>query len=208
MNARWRFPMAAALAVPWALSIASPGRLAASGDEVAEILAAGALAQTRNPVVANFLLEEGGALLSASERAQALEQSSTALRGQTNFMALTMQGIGGMMSSDSMRDAQESARKMMSPRSLLLAAAGIGPAMAAPAAGQMESEMKQAMTDPWVRGIAAAQALESAGEVQAAARFYVNCLQLLQAEWVPDACLEGIVALGPESNACRPSFPS
>ena len=89
--------MAAALALPWALSIVSPAPLAAAGDEVAEILAAGTLAQTRNPVVANFLLEEGGPLLSASERALALEQSSTALRGQTNFMALTMQGIGGMM---------------------------------------------------------------------------------------------------------------
>ena len=197
MNACRRFSMAAALALPWALSIAAPAPLAAAGDEVAEILAGGTLAQTRNPVVANFLLEEGGPLLSASERAVALEQSSTALRSQTNFMALTMQGVGGMMSSDSMRDAQETARAMMRPKNLLLAAAGIGPAVAAPAAGQMEREMKQAMTDPWVRGLAAAQALERAGEVQAAARFYVNCLQLLQAEWVPDACLEGIVALGP-----------
>jgi HEAT repeat protein len=74
---------------------------------------------------------------------------------------------------------------------------GIGAATPMPQAGQLEREMKEAMTDPWVRGIAAAQALEKAGEAQAAARFYVNCLQLLQAEWVPDACLDGLLALGP-----------
>ena len=193
---RWR-SFAGALALLWALPSVSPTPLAAAGDEVAEILAAGALAQTRNPVVANFLLAEGGPLLTEAERAAALDQSSTALRGQTNFMALMMQGVGGMMSSDAMRDAQESAQKMMSPRGMLLGAMGIGPSIPTPPAGQMEREMKQAMTDPWVRGIAAAQALEKAGEVQAAARFYVNCLQLLQAEWVPDACLEGILDLGP-----------
>jgi HEAT repeat protein len=104
-----------------------------------------------------------------------------------------------MMSSDTMRQMQEAGAKAMSGKSLLaMAALGVGPAMPTPPpAGQMEREMQQAMTDPWVRGIAAAKALEKAGEVQAAARFYVNCLQLLQAEWVPDACLEGLLELGP-----------
>lgn len=198
MSSRRSRPFTTALALLGALSCLSPPPLAAAPDEVAEILASGALARTRNPVVASFLLEEGSPLLTESERARALDQLNTALRSQTNFMTLMMQGIGGAMSSDSMRDMQEAAKKAMSGRSLVtMGVLGIGPAMPTPPAGQMEREMKQAMTDPWVRGIAAAQALEKAGDVQAAARFYVNCLQLLQAEWVPDACLDGLLDLGP-----------
>lgn len=86
----------------------------------------------------------------------------------------------------------------MSAKGLLaLGVLGVGPATPTQQAGQMEREIQQAMIDPWVRGIAAAQALEKSGDAQAAARFYVNCLQLLQAEWVPDACLDGLVDLGP-----------
>jgi HEAT repeat protein len=172
--------------------------LGAAENEVEAILATDALARTRNPVVANFLLEEGAPLLTEAERARTLDQLRTALRGQTNFMTLMMEGLGGVMSSDSMRAMQEAGQKAMSTRGLLtMGVLGVGPAMPTPPAGQMEREMQQAMTDPWVRGIAAAQALERAGEVQAAARFYVNCLQLLQAEWVPDACLDGLLDLGP-----------
>ena len=199
MSNRRRGSLAAALlAGTVGFGVATAARGAAT-DEVGAILATDALAQTRNPVVANFLLEEGASLLTESERRQALEQLNTSLRNQTSFMTLMMQGLGGVMSSDSMRGMQEAGAKAMSAGSLIsMVALGVGPAMpTAPAPGQMEREMQQAMTDPWVRGIAAAEALEKAGEVQAAARFYVNCLQLLQAEWVPDACLEGLLNLGP-----------
>jgi HEAT repeat protein len=185
---------AAVVALLWS----QPTPLAAAGDETGAILASRALAGTRNPVVANFLLEEGAPLLTETERGQARDQLNTALRSQTNFMTLMMQGMGGAMSSNGMRQMQEAGKNAMSVRSLLtMGVLGVAPTMPAPQAGQIEREMKQAMTDPWVRGIAAAKALEKSGDVQAAARFYVNCLQLLQAEWVPDACLDGLLELGP-----------
>ncbi|HXU32290.1 MAG TPA: HEAT repeat domain-containing protein [Thermoanaerobaculia bacterium] len=187
---------ALALGMGWAGLVPAP--LVAADDEVAAILADGALSETRNPVVANFLLEEGAPLLTESERATALDQLKTALSAQTQFMTLMMQGAGGVLSTPSFRAMQEAGKKAVSVKGLVtLGVLGVGPAMPTPQAGQMEREIRQAMTDPWVRGIAAAQALEKAGEDQGAARFYVNCLQLLQAEWVPDACLDGLVDLGP-----------
>ena len=53
------------------------------------------------------------------------------------------------------------------------------------------------MTEPWVRGIGAARALAALGDAEAAARFYVACLQMLQGDWAPTACLEDIIGLGP-----------
>ena len=192
------FAAASALALGFGWWSLVPSPLVAADDEVAAILADGALSETRNPVVANFLLEEGAPLLTESERASALDQLKTALSAQTQFMTLMMQGAGGVLSSPGLRAMQEAGKKAVSVKGLLtLGVLGVGPAMPAPQAGQLEREIQQAMTDPWVRGIAAAQALEKSGEAQAAARFYVNCLQLLQAEWVPDACLDGLVDLGP-----------
>ena len=155
-------------------SVLTHASLAASAD-LAALLAGGSLAEIRNPVAANYLLEEGAPRLSEAERAAALDQLRDALRSQTNVMALAMQGVGGMLSSDAMRDGMQAAKKLMGPGALLGGLAGIAPAVPMPAPGQMEREMKQAMVEPWVRGIAAARALEKAGEVQAAARFYVNC---------------------------------
>ena len=62
----------------------------------------------------------------------------------------------------------------------------------------MQQEMQEAMTDPWVRGIEAAAALERLGDANAAARFYVQCLAFLPQAWVPEACLQGILGLGPD----------
>lgn len=192
------FPCAVrVVALAGALACA-PASRAAGSEEIAEILASGALAQTRNPVVANFLLEEGAALLTEEERAQAREQLDTALRRQTNAMSLMMQGVGGVMSSPTARRMQQAGGAGRGVgRTVAMGVLGVGSATPSPGAGELEREMREAMTDPWVRGIAAAKALEKAGEVQAAARFYVNCLQMLQAEWVPDACLDGLLELGP-----------
>ncbi len=187
-----------AVAVGAAAALAADGPGAAPSSDLTALLAGGSLAEVRNPVAANYLLEEGAPRLSEAERAAALDQLRDALRSQTNVMALAMQGVGGMLSSDAMRDGMAAAKKMMGPGALLGGLAGIAPAVPMPAPGQMEREMKQAMVEPWVRGIAAARALEKAGEVQAAARFYVNCLQILAEDWAPAACLEGIVGMGPE----------
>jgi HEAT repeat protein len=196
---RPRSLLSARVAVALAASAAALGTSAAAGDELAALFESRALEQTRNPVVANFLLEEGAPLLRASEAAAAREQLATALRSQTDFFALTMQGIAGLHSLPSARQAREAAAGGGGLRQALrMGILGVGSATPMPQPGQFERELREAMTDPWVRGIAAAKALERAGEVQAAARFYVNCLQLPDVEWVPAACLDGIVELGPE----------
>jgi HEAT repeat protein len=64
-------------------------------------------------------------------------------------------------------------------------------------ANQAQREMEQAMAEPWVRGIGAARAMAALGDAQSAARFYVACLQMVDADWVPGACLEDIIGLGP-----------
>jgi HEAT repeat protein len=48
-----------------------------------------------------------------------------------------------------------------------------------------------------VRGIGAARAMAALGDAQSAARFYVSCLQMVETDWVPDACLNDIIGLGP-----------
>ncbi len=66
------FAAASALALGVGSLGLAPAPLVAADDEVAAILAEGALAETRNPVVANFLLEEGAPLLTESERVRSI----------------------------------------------------------------------------------------------------------------------------------------
>ncbi len=170
-----------------------------AGDPLSELLDARELKKTRNPVVASFLAGEGAALLPEELRERALQQLRGALQGQTNFMGLMVAGMGGMMGSDTMKKQQEWASKQSTGKLMVGAFLGIGPAAPpTPSGEQMQQEMQEAMTDPWVRGIEAAAALERLGDANAAARFYVHCLAYLPRDWVPEACLQGILGLGPE----------
>ena len=167
-------------------------------DRLAELLDARELKQTRNPVVASFLAGEGAALLPEELRERALQQLRGALQGQTNFMNLMLAGMGGMMGSDSMKKQQEWASKQSMGKMAVGAYLGVSPVAPPTVSGeQMQQEMQQAMTDPWVRGIEAAAALEKLGDANSAARFYVHCLAFLPQDWVPEACLQGILGLGP-----------
>ena len=157
------------------------------------------LKQSRNPVVASFLAGEGAALVPEELRERALQQLRGALKGQTNFMGLMLAGIGGVMGSDAMKKQQEWASKQSTGKMMAGAYLGISPtAPPTPSGEQMQQEMQEALTDPWVRGIEAAAALERLGDANAAARFYVQCLAFLPQAWVPEACLQGILGLGPE----------
>ena len=168
-------------------------------DPLADLLDARELKQTRNPVVASFLAGEGAALVPEELRERALQQLRGALKGQTNFIGLMMAGVGGVMGGDAMKQQQEWASKQSTGK--LMAGAYLGIAPSAPPAfsgDEMQQQVQQALTDPWVRGIEAAAALEQLGDANAAARFYVQCLAFLPQAWVPEACLQGILGLGPE----------
>jgi len=185
--------------LPVAPAVAQQEAAAVSADPLADLLAERALKQTRNPVVASFLAGEGAELVPEELRERALQQLRGALKGQTSFMNLMVSGMAGMMGSDAMKKQQEWASQQSKGKLLAGAYLGIAPAAPpAPSGDQMQQEMQQAMTDPWVRGIEAAAALERLGDANAAARFYVQCLAFLPQAWVPEACLQGILGLGPE----------
>ncbi|MEO7793570.1 MAG: HEAT repeat domain-containing protein [Thermoanaerobaculia bacterium] len=179
---------------------AQPGASAAlPSDPLTGLLDERVLKETRNPVVASFLAGEGATLVPEDLRARALQQLRGALKGQTNFIGLMMAGLGGVMGGDTMKKQQEWAAKQSPGKMMAGAYLGISPVAPAPPSGdQMQQEMQQALTDPWVRGIEAAAALERLGDANAAARFYVQCLAFLPQAWVPEACLQGILGLGPE----------
>jgi HEAT repeat protein len=168
-----------------------------AGGTLDKLLSEGLLAKTRNPVPASFLLNEGGKLLTPEQLTAALEQLRAALKVQTNAMRVMMEGAVDMMNSDSVRSQVENAQKQSVGGSIIKGMLGISQAPPPVSGQQMQQDMKQAMIDPWVRGIEAAHALEQAGDAQGAAGFYVNCLQMLEADWVPSACVDGILELGP-----------
>jgi HEAT repeat protein len=175
----------------------------ASAETLEELLASRALESVVHPVAAQFLAEEGGVLLSDAQKAEASAQLKRALQQQTNPMVLMMRGMGGAMNTSSMQQMREQA--MQSQRGGLIgnmvkSAVGIGPSGGTPSqidGAQAEREMQQAMAEPWVRGIGAARAMAALGDAQSAARFYVSCLQMVDTDWVPGACLEDIIGLGP-----------
>ena len=185
------------LAFPLAPELAAQEDVPA--DPLVELLDARELKNTSNPVVASFLAGEGAALVPEELRERALQQLRGALKGQTNFMGLMLAGMGGVMGSDAMKKQQQAASQMSSGKLMAGAYLGISPVTGpAPSGDEMQREMQQALTDPWVRGIEAAAALDRLGDGNAAARFYVQCLAFLPQDWVPAACLEGILGLGPE----------
>ncbi len=184
--------------LPVAPAAAQPEAAAVAADPLTELLDARELKQTRNPVVASFLAGEGAALVPEELRERALQQLRGALKSQTDFMGLMLSGMSGVLGSDTMKKQQEAAMKLMKPGAMLGAAVGVMPQVQSVSGDQMQREMQQALTDPWVRGIEAAAALERLGDPNAAARFYVQCLAFLPQAWVPEACLQGILDLGPE----------
>lgn len=170
----------------------------ALADPLAELLASSELESSTHPVAAEFFFGEGQSRLAEKERAQALDQFATALGRQTNAIGMMTQGMAGAMNTDSVKEMQEFQKRNSGPGGMAKAMLGIAPTVPQIDSHKMERDMQQAMVDPWVRGIGAAQALVAAGKVNTAATFYLSCLQMLQADWVPGACLDGILDLGPK----------
>jgi HEAT repeat protein len=172
--------------------------LTARAETLDELLASRALESVVHPVAAEFVAAEGSASLTEQQRATAVTQLKRALGRQTNPLTLTMQGAGSVMNAPSLQRMRENAQRQMSAGGMVRGALGIGAGAGATAdPEQMQREMQEAMTEPWARGIGAARALAALGDAEAAARFYVACLQMLQGEWAPTSCLEDIIGLGP-----------
>ena len=170
----------------------------AAADPLAELLESAELESATHPVAAEFFFGEGQAKVGEAERAEVKEQLVTSLTRQTSFIGMVMQGVSGTMGTDSMKQMQEWQKRNSAGSMMVKGALGLGPAPPPIDNNKMQAETQQAMVDPWVRGMGAAEALVAGGKLNAAATFYMNCLQLLKADWVPSACLDGIVHLGPK----------
>ncbi|MBZ5588934.1 MAG: HEAT repeat domain-containing protein [Acidobacteriia bacterium] len=175
---------------------------ASAGDGALEkLLAEGTLAKTRNPVPASFLLGEGEKHLTADQRATALGQLRDGLKAQINVMRMLGEQTTGAMNSEEVQKQMDYAKKNTGTGSMLKSMLGMSPPPPQTNAQKMQQEIKAAMMDPWVRGIEAAHALVKAGDAQAAGNFYYNCLQMMQSDWVPSACVDGIVDMGPRRGS-------
>jgi len=180
-----------------AVSCLLSGSASAADDALSALIAEGSLARTRNPVPASFLLGEGGSHLTADQKATALEQLRDGLKSQINVMRMIGEQASGAMNGEEVQKQLDWSKKNSGAGSMIKSMLGVQPHPPEVNAQKMQQEIKQAQTDPWVRGIEAARALVKAGNAQAASNFYFSCLQMLQSDWVPAACVDGIVDLGP-----------
>jgi HEAT repeat protein len=177
----------------------------APAETLSEFLDSGALKNTTNPIPINYFLEQAPATLPEAERQRAMDQINTALRRQTSAMSRLMEGAVGMLSSPTLNQVNKQAQEQMSTSSIMkqmiLGQLGIQsqqPGATQRQADQIRQETRQGMTDPWIRGIESAKALEKLGQAQAAGRFYMNCIQSMPPDWLSDRCLNGILTMGPQ----------
>ena len=177
---------------------------AAFADPIQAMLDADTLADSDNPVAARYFVEQGRGVLAKEMEDRAVEQMRISLMRQTSVMGRVMQGMSGMMSGSASQKLRQQSQEMMQPKSIGKMVIGGALGIPPPTAGmtqrqgeQAQQEMRQGFADPWIRGIEAAKALEDIGEAQAAGQFYVNCIQLVQADWMKDNCLNAILGMGP-----------
>lgn len=180
---------------------------ATAAETLQTLLDSGAVESTTNPVAATFFVEQGvnGMEPALAERATA--QLKTSLRRQSSAISLTMQsatsmGSGAVTQQVNQRMQAEMGASGMGRRALAgaLGVQAPGPQVTQREMQAMQREMVQGFADPWIRGIEAARAMVELGDAQAAGRFYVNCIQMVSADWLKDGALIGILAMGPRRS--------
>jgi len=189
------------------LSLLALASVAQADERLVELLESGELERAANPVPVNYLLNEGRGKLDAELEAVARDQLTTALRVQTSPMVAVMAGMQGGMNAPALQGIRERTGKQMTGAGMLKSTVGamLGmPGIGSPAppsqqeVAQAMREMQQGLADPWIRGIEAADAYVALGDAQAAGRFYTSCVGLpFGFAWLTDACLDGILRLGP-----------
>jgi hypothetical protein len=182
---------------------------AARGDSLGALLDSGALAKTTNPVAATFFMEQASDRLPPEVAARAAEQLKASLRRQTDAVGVMMRGMFSMGQGKAIQqvtdEAMQGANKTKMTMGLLAQNAGfsdVGQQHITQRQMQgVHEEAIQGMADPWIRGVEAARAMVKMGDAQSAGRFYMNCIQIVSAEWMNDAALNGILAMGPRRAA-------
>ena len=185
-----------------ALGVFAP--CAAAEDPLAKLIDSRALEQAANPVPINYLLHEGQGKLDPATDQRARDQLTAALRLQTSPLIAMMSGMSGAMNAPTAKQIQRQSGMSGSQIAAqqMISAVG-GPDLfqqvtpSARQVGQMNQETRQAMADPWVRGIEAADAYIALGDAQAAGRFYASCLGTPYGiDWLAEDCLNGVLRMG------------
>ncbi|HVS02417.1 MAG TPA: HEAT repeat domain-containing protein [Thermoanaerobaculia bacterium] len=192
----YRTPLAVALV---AACLAAPAAVRAGDEPLAAILASGALADPANPVLLDVLQVEGEVALAEAHREQAMGQLVAALEEDTLVSPLEMLDLPAMFRMTLGSGLKEAVR----PENLLRSALG-QPARPRPGQQQQaQRQIEEMLTDPWVRGLAAARALARAGRGSSTHAFYRGCLQWsLTVDWLRDRCAgEAVASLGREHAA-------
>ncbi len=180
----------------------------AHAESLSALLDSGALEQTNNPVAATYFAEQAMKRLPPDVAARAGEQLKASLRHQTDPIALMMGGVfnmgGGKATQQVSDEARRGGTKTKMSMDLLAQEAGFTQAgqqnITRRQMDAMHQETIQGATAPWIRGVEAARAMERLGDAQAAGRFYMNCLQMMPSDWMKDAALNGILAMGPRRS--------
>lgn len=171
------------------------------------IVQSGALARHPNPVLLAFLVEDCHDCLPADVQQQAVDQITASLRERTLIQPMEQVGklMGEMMGAYS---PFKMMKEVYTPENILRGALGVG---AAPPRGMQQQieGMQQTLLDPWVRGLEAADSLRRTGQVEPAASFYRSCLTSIGSltagplghDWLQDGCIDGALALGPQTAA-------
>jgi HEAT repeat protein len=191
----------AGLAVPVALLLCGPAR----AETLAQFLETRKLEDLENPVPITYLLEQAPPTLDAKLHEQALQQAQEALRHQTSAMNKIGESMSGAFSSPTMHEINRQASQQMTTTSvakqMLLGHFGVQQQQHNPTPrqiDQLQRELRTGMTDPWIRGLESARALERVGNAQAAGRYYMNCIQSAPPDFLADSCLNGILGMGPQ----------
>ena len=191
--------------VPWLVAATVA---IAHGDPLAALLDSGALAKTTNPVAATYFAEQASRRLPPAVASRAAEQLKASLRYQTDSVGLMMDsafGMGGGKATEQVTaEANRDGTKTHMSMTLLAGMAGFTDAgqqtMTQRQVQGMHEEAIQGAADPWIRGVEAAHAMEKLGDAQSAGRFYMNCIQVISADWMKDAALNGILEMGPRRS--------
>ena len=178
---------------------------AAADESLTALLDSRALEHAPNPVPINYLLHEGKGRLGPQNEQVAIDQLTAALRLQTSPMVTMMTGMAEATDTPTQReiDKQMQTSKAKTAAELAISMLG-GPNLTqqtGPSTEQMlrvQKEIKQAMADPWIRGIEAADAYIALGDAQAAGRFYASCLAMpFGLDWLTEDCLAAVLRMGP-----------
>jgi len=191
------------------LIVLTPAASPAASDEVAlrQIVESGALAESPNSVLLDYLLKEGKDTLIPELHRQAVDQIVEALRTQT--LVDPLEGMDEIMSfANPMNMMKRNTKGMMKQMGMgaLRGATGGGGGMSPAMNNQMQQaqrDMDKALVDPWVRGLGAASTLYQAGYADDAIRFYRGCLTSIGSlvptgqknDWLKDQCIAGALQM-------------